>query len=153
MAKVQSWYMNQGEWSCHALRWHLRDLRGFLDDVFCFWVAICVQWTQFKPSPPKPWKIHNHANAFQPSMAQSTTVKTKSSGVLASCIPPRYWWRDTWMWNQMCIMQCRMKLYGSSHVAFFNKIKKWHCFHGSVWVNKWPSWTTLGSNRMPIYIG
>ncbi len=78
-------------------------------------------------APPKPWKIHNHENAFQPSMAQSTTMKVKFSGVLASCIPPIYWCKDTWMWNQMCIMQCRMKLYGRSHVACWMTLLSWEC--------------------------
>jgi hypothetical protein len=40
-------------------------------------------WTQFDPSPPKPWKIEDNQNAFQPSMAQPIIVKTKSSGIFA----------------------------------------------------------------------
>jgi hypothetical protein len=75
MAKVQSWYMNQGEWSCHAPRWHLRDSRGFLDDL-CFVFEL-----------PYVSSGLNSSQA-QPSHGKSTTMKTPSN---QACHNPLQW--------------------------------------------------------------
>jgi hypothetical protein len=75
MAKVQSWYTNQGEWSCHACRWHLGNPRGFLDDL-CF--ASKLQY------------VSNGLNSSQahPSHGKSTTMKIHSN---QACHNPLQW--------------------------------------------------------------